>query len=130
MPKQNKDYDIEQSMRKIQKIIDFIQKNNNNVTYNNLINFLLYSEKNNFIAKEKKIEYLINFFLIKLKKTSEISDTSINKKEILKTKINKIINNVYIIKNQNDDEKYNKSLKIYKNKANSKIIFDYLDFIY
>ena len=130
MPKQNKDYDIEQSMRKIQKIIDFIQKNNNNVTYNNLINFLLYSEKNNFIAKEKKIEYLINFFLIKLKKTSEISDTFINKKEILKTKINKIINNVYIIKNQNDDEKYNKSLKIYKNKANSKIILDYLDFIY
>ena len=126
LPSIDNNDDLDKALEKIKTIVKNFPKYEE-ISYEQLINFLFGTEKNSFLKMDDKIDYLLSFLDLKLSKLSDIKDNYKIIKGKLKGKINKIMNLIGIFTEDNDNTKYNKFLNIYQLKVNSKKIFNYLD---
>ena len=126
LPEASNDDDLNKAKEKIKNIVEIIPKYEK-VNYGQLIDFLINPEKNNFLKMDNKIDYLLSFLDLKLKKLSDIKDSYKKIKQKVQVNINKIMNLIGIFKEENDNTNYELFMNIYQLKANSKDIFIYLD---
>ena len=114
------------NIQKIKEIIEMTPKYDE-ITYDQLISFLFDTEKkNNFLVSDNKIDYLLAFLNIEIKKLSSIG----TKYRKIKKKIEEetdglsgMLQNVIL---KSDNKKYDDFIKKYKIKVNLNPISDYL----
>ena len=129
LPEKKKYDDLEAAIKNIKTVIECIPKYDK-VSYAQLIDFMFGPRKDTFLKMENKIDYLLTFLNIDIMKLGDIKDNYIKMNNNMLTKVRKTQNFLNSIYKESNEEKYQKFIKKYKIKVDSKAIFDYLDFIF
>jgi hypothetical protein len=128
LPKKEEDDDLDKALEKIKEIIENVPKSEE-VTYIQLVEFLFGNKNNEFIMREKKINYLLSFLNLKLKQLSDIKDNYGKIKKKLESSIKKIRCAITLLQEKNDTIKCEKFISKYQLNVNAKEIFEYLNCI-
>ena len=100
----NKEDDLKGAIEKIKKIVNIFPKYDE-ITYDELVDFLLGLKKNNFIKMENKIDYLLSFLDLKSNKLSDIKNKYKEIKNKVGKKINKIKSLIDLFSEESDSKK-------------------------
>ena len=126
LPEKSEDDDLNQGLENIKKILKMEIKQDK-VSYSALIDLMFSSNKNDFLEKEKKVDYLLSLLDVKGDKLSDIKKKYKKYKKILNTLPEKIEKIMCVSNYEISEEKYQKFINKYSIKTNSKEIFEYLD---
>ena len=128
LPKKEEDDDLGKALEKIKEIIENVPKSEE-VTYIQLVEFLFGKKNNEFIMREKKINYLLSFLNLKLKQLSDIKDNYGKIKKKLESSIKRIRCVIRWLQKESDNIKCEKFISKYQLNVNAKEIFEYLNCI-
>ena len=111
------------------KLEELPEKNDiksDNASYSALINIIFPSEKNDFLEKENKVDYLLTLVDIKDDNLCNVKNKYLKYKKSLDKLPEKLINIIDASYFEIDEERYKKFINKYGIKKNSKEIFEYL----
>ena len=104
----NKYINLNNTLVQINKILEEKVPKYDKVTYDQLIEFLFNSEKENFLKIDNKISYLMKFLNVNLSQLSQIKEKYVNIKKNLKLYSKRINSLLTFIEINSDKEKYEK----------------------
>ena len=117
LPEKNEDDDLNQGLDKIKEVLKMDIKSDN-VSYSALINLMFSSEKNDFLEKENKVDYLLTLVDVKDDNLCNIKNKYIKYKKSLEKLPEKLINIIDASYLEIDEEKYKKFINKYSIKKN------------
>ena len=126
LPETNRDVYLTQAIPKIKNILE-VNTEKDKVSYSKLIDLLFSPDKNLFLQKETKVDYLLSLLNIKHKNVYDIEQEYKQYKKLLDKLHKMLMQIIYISKYEINEEKYSKFISKYNIKTNSKEIFEYLD---
>ena len=123
-----KEEDLKETIEKIKNLVGIFPQYDK-ITYDGIIGFLFGLKINNFMKIENKIDYLLSFLYLSLKKLSDIDNKYKEIKRKIEKNINKIMTSINIFNEEADNIKNVKFINKYGIKTISKDIFNYLDYL-
>ena len=126
LPTPSKEDTFEDAKNKIINILNMVPKYSE-VSFDELINFIFYQDKERFLDMDNKVKYLLSFLDLKIDKYSMIKAKIKKLNRKIKEKSNLYGNFLININLHYNKVKYDKFINKYKIKNNSEAIFEYLD---
>ena len=123
LPETNRDDNLSQAIEKIKNILE-MNTEKDKVSYSKLIDLLFSPDKNLFLQKETKVDYLLSLLNIKHKNVYDIEQEYKQYKKLLDKLHKMLMQIIYISKYEINEEKYSKFISKYNIKTNSKEIFE------
>ena len=127
LPQKKEDDYFNEGLEKIKNILK-MESNYDKISYDNLIDFLFFPNKNDFFKNKNKIDYLLSFIDVEFKKFPEDMKKKYKKVKKIFDNIPNIFNRITMMSEYEiNEEKYTKFINKYKIKKNSEKIFEYVD---